>query len=312
MPNTHLNHHQLEVFAAVVEYGTLTEAAARLYLTQPAVSVQLRRLQNVLGTPILRREGRRVVATEAGLIVYRYARELLAASDTLQREIDEMKSGEFNHLTIAAGPWYGAYVLPGLFAAFRRQYARVHLTQIGGSTPEIIERVRRNEIDIGIVHPVQARGELEGTYLGTDPLIIVESTERPFFGEPEISLAQVSTLPFVRLRSWPFSFRETRLEHVLSAAGLPPVREVATLSSCEGVLEMVRAGVAVAVVYRSSVQDEIARGSIRPLTIAGYSDVHNVYLIKAPRLLPNRSRALQDLTALISAKLSRILGTVAA
>src|SRR5687768_1759610 len=86
--------HQLRVLAAVVEFGSFTQAAENLYLTQPAVTFQIRQLERQVGAPLFVRDGRGVVATPAGFAVYRYACDVLASTDLLERELHAIASGE--------------------------------------------------------------------------------------------------------------------------------------------------------------------------------------------------------------------------
>jgi DNA-binding transcriptional LysR family regulator len=249
--------HQLQVFVAVVEHGSLTQAAEHLYLTQPAASVQIRRLRDVVGAPILVREGRRYVPTEVGLTVHRYACEMLATADSLQRDVSAISSGGLDHFTVGATSSHGSFILPYLLARFHHSHPKLRITQIHASSPDLIEQVRRSEIDIGVIHPIQTRRNIEGVRLGVDQMVIVESNSRPLSSDQRLTLEEVSAIPFVHVQKARAEHSGTRLDHLLISRGLPPVREAMAFTSWEGVLEAVRAGVGLGIVYQSVMRGEI-------------------------------------------------------
>jgi LysR family transcriptional regulator, low CO2-responsive transcriptional regulator len=300
--------HQLQVFAAVVEHGSLTQAAEHLFLTQPAVSIQVRRLQEQVGAPILVRVGRRVVPTEAGLTLYRYACDMLASADALQRDIKAMSTGELDHLTVAANSAYSAYVLPEILARFQRTHPRMQLTLAQASTLEIVEQVRRGQIDIGIAHPLRERGKFDGIHLGSDELIIVESTADPISTDQTLTLDALSRTPFVRTPTGRNHLTTMRLDHLLLAAGHPPARLAMVMSSWEGVLEAVRRGVGLAIAWHAVVWRELEHGVLRQVNVEGYHDVHNVYLLGSPPRTQGRpTTAFQELESFLRSEISALL-----
>src|SRR5437016_8838963 len=117
-----INLHQLNIFVSVVELKSVTQAAERLHLTQPAVSAQLRHLRAFVGQPILQREARGVVPTEAGTVLYEYAQEVLGATDAFRRDLNEVTSGELDHIVVAGARSYGTYVLPRILSGFQLRH----------------------------------------------------------------------------------------------------------------------------------------------------------------------------------------------
>src|SRR5690349_1674857 len=95
-----LNLYQLRILAAVVEHGSFGQAARALNLTQPAISAQIRHLKAFAHAEVFARDGRRVVLTEPGRALYRYAQEMLGAAEVLRRDLDEIGSGERDHFFV--------------------------------------------------------------------------------------------------------------------------------------------------------------------------------------------------------------------
>src|SRR5205823_6238362 len=131
--------------------GSFTKAAAELYLTQPAVSMQVQRLQEFFVSALLTRDGRSLVPTDSGLAVYRYAHDVLAASESLRRDIEAMSMRGLHHIAVGTGAAYSAYLLPSLLAGFQRANPSVRLTLVDGTPTDLAEQVRRNQIDLAII-----------------------------------------------------------------------------------------------------------------------------------------------------------------
>src|SRR5207302_8985834 len=122
-----MDTRQLVAFCAVVERRSFSQAAERLGVTQPAVSLQVRALEKRLGTQLLDRSGRRVEPTEAGLRLYRGAQRLLAMEQQLLAELGDEAEGELKgRLEIGASTGPGGSVLPVILGEFQRLHPQVH------------------------------------------------------------------------------------------------------------------------------------------------------------------------------------------
>lgn len=277
--------HQLRVFATVVDCGSFTRAAEVLYLTQPAVTFQVRQLEQQVGTPLFVREGRRVVPTTAGFAVYRYASDVLASTDLLQHELDAIASGEEERIVVGAGPAYSAFILPELLARFHRAHPRVRLAlqQTSGSAAAVVQDLRGGRIDIGMAMSARPlRDGLVAAYLGTDEPIVVESTRTPISTNGCMTLAQIAQAPFIRNPAGHGQL-STMLDRLLAAQGLGPPSFVMEMSVWDGVKHAVRSGAGLALVLWAVVREEVTSGEFRVVQVEGYRDPHEVYLLTRPR-----------------------------
>ncbi|HJQ73939.1 MAG TPA: selenium metabolism-associated LysR family transcriptional regulator [Gaiellaceae bacterium] len=143
---------QLAAFCAVVERRSFSQAADQLGVTQPAVSLQIRSLEQRLGQQLLDRSGRRVEPTEAGLRLYRGAQRLLALEQQLLEELGNEAEGELDgRLEIGASTGPGGSVLPVLLGQFQEAHPQVHVALSVGDTHTVIEQVGRRELELGVV-----------------------------------------------------------------------------------------------------------------------------------------------------------------
>src|SRR5438309_5048939 len=143
---------QLAAFCAVVERRSFSQAADQLGVTQPAVSLQIRSLEQRLGQQLLDRSGRRVEPTEAGLRLYRGAQRLLALEQQVLAELGEEAEGDLKgRLEIGASTGPGGSVLPVVLGEFQQLNPQVHVALTVGDTHTVVEQVGRRELELGVV-----------------------------------------------------------------------------------------------------------------------------------------------------------------
>src|SRR5829696_2774958 len=145
-----MDTRQLAAFCAVVERRSFSQAAERLGVTQPAVSLQVRSLEERLGRKLIDRSGRRVEPTEAGLRVYRNARRLLAAEEELVADLSEDDEGALRgRLAIGASTGPGAHLVPLLLCEFARGHPDLRVSLTIADTQAVIEQVAERELEVG-------------------------------------------------------------------------------------------------------------------------------------------------------------------
>jgi DNA-binding transcriptional LysR family regulator len=143
---------QLAAFCAVVERRSFSQAADQLGVTQPAVSLQIRSLEQRLGQQLLDRSGRRVEPTEAGMRLYRGAQRLLAFEEQLLQELGDEAEGELSgRLEIGASTGPGGSVLPVVLGEFQRLHPQVHVALTVSDSHSVVEQVGRRELELGVV-----------------------------------------------------------------------------------------------------------------------------------------------------------------
>ena len=147
-----MDTRQLAAFVAVVERRSFSQAADQLGVTQPAVSLQIRSLEQRVGQQLLDRSGRRVEPTEAGLKLYRGAQRLIALEQQLLADLGEEAEGELKgRLEIGASTGPGGTVLPVILGEFQQLNPLVHVALTVSDTHHVVEQVGRRELELGIV-----------------------------------------------------------------------------------------------------------------------------------------------------------------
>ncbi|MPZ66155.1 MAG: LysR family transcriptional regulator [Pseudonocardiaceae bacterium] len=190
--------HRLEVLCLVVDEGGVTRAAERLLVAQPAVSAQLRSLERSLGAALFARRGSQLALTEAGQRVYHWAKEVLAGSTQVQRDVDELAAGTAGSLVIAASMAIGSYLLPPVLTRLRAERPGADITIHVGQPTVALRATQLGEVDFAVVTWLddEVPEGLDAEKLWDEPLVLCASPTGPPHTD-SISVAEITRLPCV-------------------------------------------------------------------------------------------------------------------
>jgi DNA-binding transcriptional LysR family regulator len=191
---------QLAAFCAVVERRSFSQAADQLGVTQPAVSLQIRSLEQRLGQQLLDRSGRRVEPTEAGMRLYRGAQRLLALEQQVLTELGDEAEGELTgRLEIGASTGPGGSVLPVLLGEFQRLHPEVHVALTVSDTHTVVDQVARRELELGVVGATGRQRGLSFEPFYRDEVVLAVPVGHPRAGK-SLSLDELKTEPLVLMQ----------------------------------------------------------------------------------------------------------------
>jgi len=178
-----MDTRQLAAFCAVVERRSFSQAAERLRLTQPAISLQVRALEKRLGTKLFDRSGRRVEPTEAGWRLYRGAQRLLALEEQMVSDVAASAEGELEgELVIGASTGPAAVVLPVLLCEFQREHPGTRVALTVSDTQSVVERVANRQLELGIVGASRRHRGVRFEPFFSDQVILACPPEHRFAG----------------------------------------------------------------------------------------------------------------------------------
>ncbi|TMC93756.1 MAG: LysR family transcriptional regulator [Chloroflexi bacterium] len=146
-----LNLHQLATFQVVAKHCSYVRAAEELHFSQPAVSAQIRQLEETLGVKLFEQIGRRTHLTQAGDELYHYSQKIFAVIDEALETMEELRGPDHGRLRVGADTTVGPYVIPGLLGKFHQGYPQVEISLDVVNRAALVERIMSNEIDIAIV-----------------------------------------------------------------------------------------------------------------------------------------------------------------
>src|SRR5262245_39462356 len=142
---------RLSHFLRIVEAGSLSAAAHRVHLTQPALSRNLRLLEEELGTPLFLRQGRGLVLTAAGRALVPRARVLLDEADAVARDVGRTAERDYHDLRLGAVDSVATYLLPGVLTRLQEAFPRLAVKLVVGRTASLLDRLRGGALDLAVV-----------------------------------------------------------------------------------------------------------------------------------------------------------------
>ncbi|MBL8275532.1 LysR family transcriptional regulator [Roseateles puraquae] len=285
---------QLAAFHAVARLGSVSRAAGELHLTQPAVSIQLKLLEESAGAPLLERQGRGIRLSAAGEVMADYAARIL---DLWREAGDEMAAqrGQFSGTLRVGAVTTAEYLLPPLLVAFAAEHPDVKVKLRVGNRDEIVAMLGGQEVDIAIMG--RPPGELKTTSaaFAKHPMAFLASPKHPLMAQRDLTLADLhSANLLVRERG---SGTRTTLERLYKDAGLP-LRIGSEMSSNEAIKQMCAAGFGAAFLSLHTCGLELQAGLLALLPMAGNPldrEWHVMHL--ATRRLPQVASAFKQFLA---------------
>jgi DNA-binding transcriptional LysR family regulator len=272
---------QLAAFCAVVDRGSFSQAAERLGVTQPAVSLQVRSLEKRLGTQLLDRSGRRVEPTEAGRRLYRGAQKLLALEEQLVADVAASTEGALGgDLVLGASTGPAAIVVPVLLGEFQRENADVRVFLTVSDTHTVVERVAARELELGIVGASRRyRGVRFEPFFADDVILACPPGHR--FGGRTVSLDELREETLILMQEGA-GVRQI-VEDALRRRGvrLRDLDVKLELGLQESVRRAVEEGFGVTFISRTAVEPELADGRLEEARVEGLDASREISLASA-------------------------------
>jgi DNA-binding transcriptional LysR family regulator len=286
-----MDTRQLAAFCAVVDRKSFSQAAERLGVTQPAVSLQVRALEERLGQQLLDRSGRRVEPTEAGRRLYRSARRMLQVEEQLLEDVASADGGLLTGtLSLGASTGPGAHLVPLLLCEFQRQHADLRIALSISDTYAVIERVAERELELGVVGALRRHRSLLFEPLARDEIVLaVPPGHEAAGGEISVEGLRGETLVVMQEGA---GVRQV-VDEELRRAGLR-VRDLESkleLGLQESVKSAVAAGYGVAFISRTAIEGELAAGTLAAARVAGIEPSRQLYVVRAKGRRPTRAAA---------------------
>src|SRR5262245_28952020 len=276
-----MDTRQLAAFCAVVERKSFSQAAERLGVTQPAVSLQVRSLEKRLGTQLLDRSGRRVEPTEAGWRLYRGAQKLLALEDQLVADVAASTEGELSgDLVLGASTGPAAIVVPVLLGEFQSASPEVRVFLTVSDTHSIVERVAERELELGIVGASRRHRGVRFEPFFADQVILACPPGHRFAGRT-VTLDELRMETLILMQEGA-GVRQI-VEDALRRQGIR-LRDLDVrleLGLQESVRRAVESGFGVTFISRTAVEAELADGRLAEARVEGLDATREISLASA-------------------------------
>ncbi|MFZ5649395.1 MAG: selenium metabolism-associated LysR family transcriptional regulator [Bacillota bacterium] len=261
-----MNLKHLETFILVAELQSFTAAARKLYMSQPAVSFQIKSLEEDLQVTLFQRGDKRLGLTAAGKILYPEAKKMVLRYQKIKSGIDDLKGLKSGHLVVGASTTPGEYLVPLMIGEFRRLYPGVGVSlQVAGSG-QVFRWVKDREIDVGVTGSAASGNWLWCERWIEDDLALIVPPEHPWAKRDDIDKEELLAEPLI-LRE-PGSGTRRSFEQKIVEAGLDPARInlAMELGSTRAIITAVQAGLGVSVVSVWAARDALDLGKIKRVT----------------------------------------------
>jgi len=271
----HLTLRQLKVFESVSRHLNYTRAAEELHLTQPAVSMQVKQLEESLGVALFEHLGKRIHLTEAGQEVLTYARSINQQLDELETELNRIKGLSGGKLRISVATTAN-YFIPTLLGTFSRRYPDVTVTLDVTNRESLLQQLSENTVDLVIMGQPPSEADVEAVAFMDNPLVVVAPPEHPLAGKKRISLTRLQEETF--LVREPGSGTRIAMERFFNERGIH-LKTGMEVGSNEAIKQSVQAGLGLGLLSRATIEQELALKRLVVLDIADLPIMRHWYVV---------------------------------
>lgn len=258
---------RLQVFHTVARLLSFTKAAESLHMTQPAVTFQVRQLEEYFNTRLFDRTHNRISLTDAGQRVYGFADRIFDLYGEMENAVREMTGDVSGVVMIGASTTIAEYMLPVLLGDFRQKYPDVNVHLKVSNTEGIVSMVENNVIDLGVVEAPVMNKNLVVDVCRMDQLVAIVPKNHPLAGQKKVKIGELLKHPYI-CREEGSGTREVISEYLNTCnINVNEVSICMELGSPEAVKGAVEAGMGVSIVSRATINKELQLGTLVALTL---------------------------------------------
>lgn len=256
--------YQLRGFLAVAQTKSFTQAAEHLFLTQPALSLQIKALEAELGQSLFERQGRQVLLTPAGRLLQGRAEQIVGLVNQTRQEVQAAQELQTGSLHLGAGESLCLYVLPPVVQFFHEKFPGIELQFVNRASTEVAALVAEGRIDFGLATLPVLDPRLETEVLFYREDVAICPLTSPLLAEPAVTLAMLAAQPLLLLEK--NSSSRVLLEQMMAKMGVLPA-QVLDLRSVEVIKRFVALNLGVSIVPGYTIETELKAGSLRAVRL---------------------------------------------
>jgi LysR family transcriptional regulator, low CO2-responsive transcriptional regulator len=287
-----MDFDQLEIFLEVARLSSFSRAAEKRFRTQPAISSQIRGLEEEVGARLLDRSGGRVSVTAAGKLFFKYAEETIERRKTILTEIAETERVPRGEIVVGANEGTCLHILPEVFAQFKRDYPNVSVSIKRSDYARILDSILENAVDFGFVSLPVNDNRLEAQMIHRDLLVAITAPKHPLAAKKSITVAEIGAYPLVLPK---LGHTRDALDRLFYDHHMKP-NVAMELDSSELLKRFVAAGVGVGFIARSNIEEDIRAKALVAVTLADVQIRRDLALVsRKDKSLSRAARAFMDI-----------------
>ena len=285
--------YQLRVFLSVYRHRSFSSASKELHLTQPSVSIHIKKLEEELGVRLFDRVGRKIVPTREGELLSGRAEEVVRRFQDIKSDLAPPEKAVRGILDIGATAIPGNYVLPPLATEFTKRHPGVFFQVTIDETKRIAERVAAGALLLGIVNDCRNSADLVRLHQFKDELVLVAAPG--FVGKKTLSPLKLFSLPLLIREEGSDSRSSMEKQHLLHKISMRALNVKAILGSTDSLKEAVKAGLGASILSRFVVKDDLKAGLVEEIRITGVTMKRDFHIIANKKsVLPGHYRAFVE------------------
>ncbi len=288
----HITLRQLQIFEAVARHSSISRAAAELHLTQPAVSMQMKQLEEQIGLPLVEQIGKRLFLTEAGLELRTHAQRIAVQTQELKTAMDQFRDLQRGFLRLAVVSTAN-YFLPPLIATLSERHPGMRISLQVANREDVLAALADNRTDLAITGQPPESADLIGLPFKDNPLVVIAAPTHPFAKLARISLKKLARETFV-VRE-PGSGTRAVIERQFAEMGID-YSPGCEFNTNEAIKQAVQAGLGIAVVSQQTIELELETRRLAVLSVEGFPIVRRWYVVhRRDKRLSAAAAAFMDL-----------------
>lgn len=286
-----MDFDQLEIFLEVARLSSFSRAAEKRFRTQPAISSQIRALEEEVGARLLDRSGGRVSLTAAGKLFFKYAEQTLEQRKAMLTAIAETERVPRGEIIVGANEGTCLHILPEVFAQFKRDYPDVAVSIKRADYAKILESIVESQVDFGVVSLPVNDNRLQCVLIHRDELVVITPPRHPLSTKKSVTVAEVAGYPLVVPKS---GHTRDALETLFYDRKLKP-RFAMELDSSELLKRFVAADVGVGFIAKSNIQEDIRANALAAIPLNDAQVRRDLALVyRKDRTLSRAAKAFMD------------------
>lgn len=251
-----MEDHKLKVFCTVAETKSFSKTSEIIHLTQPAVSLQIQALEEIYETKLFDRSSNLITLTDAGEILYKYAKDILSLYAAVTKEIGKITGLTKGSIAIGASTTIGNYLLPALISDFKKSRLKIKIHVLIGNTKKIVDLLNSGAIDIGLVEGEPSKHKIKTEPIIKDELVFIVPPFHPWAKKKGVSILEVTKEPFI-LREEGSGTRQIIEKYLLShGISIDDMRIALVLGSTESIKEAVQNGIGISIISKWAARKE--------------------------------------------------------
>ena len=287
-----MDFDQLEIFLEVARLSSFSRAAEKRFRTQPAISSQIRALEEEVGARLLDRSGGRVSLTASGKLFFAYAEDALDRRKRILNEIAETEHVPRGEIVVGANEGTCLHILPGVFAQFKRDYPKVAVQIKRSDYAGILESIIENVVDFGVVSLPVNDNRLHAQLIHRDELVVITAPHHPLASKKSVTVTEVAAYPLVLPK---LGHTRDALDALFSDHHVKPNLAM-ELDSSELLKRFVAADTGVGFISRSNIEGDIRAKALVALKLEGAHIPRDLALVfRKDKALSRAAKAFIDI-----------------